>query len=711
MNYVDHFNLFGIDAKQIPCDTGEGDPTTATVGPVGGFYMNTLTGDVYKCVSAAGGVYSWERMGEVNYTTRIFEDGDNASIADVQSLVLHGKTRTEDSKNLCSLNYVKVNRYVEHAIEEIPEGRYAISAYVESDGDQNPNVYFIDSTGSVNATGLFSDSYISAGRKYTVVSFSKPINKLRFYASGDYTESQGHVATFADIQIEKYVPNVTPTEYAPHYKAGDGIFAEVSFGNMTFSAEAELLDGDGLDFANGSLLRSDGTSSTILYKGDITSLNGEYKVSTYGVVSVTARDKHDYVGYYRQRLTEQQKAHARENIGAASNEVDKQIEVVTKELLQINPLILLRPIESSMVLAKQWTASIGSILTKGNTISARGCCDYVIKYPDALQIVAENGYSFALVYLDEDDYITADIGWRSSHVVPANQRFVFNIWNSSGAALTDETAKNAVTVMPYNTVPDDVVNSIYVEYGRHDGATYNFVRIPKTSNEGATIKPVLALTSVDGSVDGGKCSALTYSKRNNLQFTINAGLFNVTNMQPVGQTIIDGVSVTNTPMADDNGTAISDTECYPLCIDANGDLSAPYLRSVDTATMIADGVQYAITGWGKLVDNFEIAQTEIDAEIVHNGKNYSRQCIGQFENGDYCVLTAWAGNYSTNYQNEAGMTYEECAQLLVDRGVKFAYSLDGGGSAETVIKKRQINPLYDGGNGRSVPTVITFVIE
>ena len=63
MNYVDHFNLFGIDAKQIPCDTGEGAPTTATVGPVGGFYMDTLTGDVYKCVSAAGGVYVWVLFG------------------------------------------------------------------------------------------------------------------------------------------------------------------------------------------------------------------------------------------------------------------------------------------------------------------------------------------------------------------------------------------------------------------------------------------------------------------------------------------------------------------------------------------------------------------------------------------------------------------------------------------------------------------------
>lgn len=78
MNYVDHFNLFGIDAKQIPCDTGEGAPTTATVGAVGCFYMDTLTGDVYKCVSAADGVYGWEstQTGSAHNTQKV----ENTSI-------------------------------------------------------------------------------------------------------------------------------------------------------------------------------------------------------------------------------------------------------------------------------------------------------------------------------------------------------------------------------------------------------------------------------------------------------------------------------------------------------------------------------------------------------------------------------------------------------------------------------------------------------
>lgn len=59
MNYVPYFDLFGVDAKQIPCDTGSGAPTSSTEGAVGCLYMDTDTGDIYKCVSATDGVYEW----------------------------------------------------------------------------------------------------------------------------------------------------------------------------------------------------------------------------------------------------------------------------------------------------------------------------------------------------------------------------------------------------------------------------------------------------------------------------------------------------------------------------------------------------------------------------------------------------------------------------------------------------------------------------
>ena len=60
MNYVESLNLLGVEAKQIACIKGEGVPTTQTEGKVGCLYMNTTTGDIYKCINDTDNVYSWE---------------------------------------------------------------------------------------------------------------------------------------------------------------------------------------------------------------------------------------------------------------------------------------------------------------------------------------------------------------------------------------------------------------------------------------------------------------------------------------------------------------------------------------------------------------------------------------------------------------------------------------------------------------------------
>lgn len=253
---------------------------------------------------------------------------------------------------------------------------------------------------------------------------------------------------------------------------------------------------------------------------------------------------------------------------------------------------------------------------------------------------------------------------------------------------------------------DSAIAAISIEYGRTDGAGFYLIRIPRFTVSGKRILPKVALTAGE---DGNPVSALDYARRENTVFTLNAGLFNTSTLLPQGQTIIGGVSVTNSPMTDDMGTAISDAECYPLCIDAQGDLSSPYERSADTARMIDDGVRYAVTGWGQLLDNFAQTGTDKFNEIVHAG-NYIRQCIGQYGNGDYMVCTVDMAR-NGEAANDGGMTYATLAALLISKGVKYAYALDGGGSCETVLGKRQINPIYEGTAGRAVPTVIRFDVQ
>ena len=61
MHYVKHFDILGIDTRQVPCIELQGIPTTATEGAVGVLGVNMLSADheVYVCVGVQGGVYTW----------------------------------------------------------------------------------------------------------------------------------------------------------------------------------------------------------------------------------------------------------------------------------------------------------------------------------------------------------------------------------------------------------------------------------------------------------------------------------------------------------------------------------------------------------------------------------------------------------------------------------------------------------------------------
>lgn len=321
-------------------------------------------------------------------------------------------------------------------------------------------------------------------------------------------------------------------------------------------------------------------------------------------------------------------------------------------------------------------------------------------------------YKYAIAFFDESNSGATLTDWlvASEYFMLKSGTYGINIMRIDGGDITDEDVTAVyglltISIHDADAAKADLINSLTVEFGRSDGASWQYVRVPCKTYEGRTVRPLVRLTSADGSLDGTKVSVPSYAKRENTGFVINAGLFNVQNNQPLGQTIIDGVSIVNEPHPQGaNGETISETECYPLCIDSNGVLSAPYPKTVDTATMIADGIVQATSGWVKIVEDYEIAADEIATEIVHPGP-YVQQIIGQFFDGDYCVLSVANKGYTGSDPNDNGLTYTQCAQLLVDKGVKFAYALDGGGSAQTVVGLRQINPRYD---GRAAPSVIVF---
>lgn len=60
MNFLESLEIFHLAAKEIPCLTGKGAPTTQTEGATGVLYMDTDTGGLYKCRGGAKNGYLWE---------------------------------------------------------------------------------------------------------------------------------------------------------------------------------------------------------------------------------------------------------------------------------------------------------------------------------------------------------------------------------------------------------------------------------------------------------------------------------------------------------------------------------------------------------------------------------------------------------------------------------------------------------------------------
>ena len=62
MHYTKHFNINGVDTKQVACIELQGKPNAATEGALGvlGIDVTSPTHDVYKCVAVNGSIYTWE---------------------------------------------------------------------------------------------------------------------------------------------------------------------------------------------------------------------------------------------------------------------------------------------------------------------------------------------------------------------------------------------------------------------------------------------------------------------------------------------------------------------------------------------------------------------------------------------------------------------------------------------------------------------------
>lgn len=247
--------------------------------------------------------------------TESFNNGETANVEDVTAVILHGKSTVRKSnKNLCSVNYAEVSGDGAFEFEEIPAGTYTISFLFTTTDTDSPylSVVILDADGT-GVKDLMLERPADDNRATGSMVADRPFCKMHLYASYGWANSQGDTAVYEDIMIES---GWTATEYEP-YTSVDGISAEVSFGDLAFSADTKLFDGDTLDFVSGEVIRADGTEETVTVQGDAAELSGEYEVIAKNTVDITYSTI-PYVCFTEQKLTEKQKAQARENIGVVT---------------------------------------------------------------------------------------------------------------------------------------------------------------------------------------------------------------------------------------------------------------------------------------------------------------------------------------------------------------------------------------------------------
>lgn len=242
----------------------------------------------------------------------------------------------------------------------------------------------------------------------------------------------------------------------------------------------------------------------------------------------------------------------------------------------------------------------------------------------------------------------------------------------------------------YNSVSDDFADNMELDYefDATTNANYTVLRVYQTKKDGTKQYPFVRVPSA-------KTTALDLANAEGWCLTINAGL----GMTGVP---IDGIAIENGVLIHDSPTEYH-IGSKPITINGSGALS--YTEAdPDGETLINQGMVSVILGFCPIIVDYEPVDPPTVEHVSHFTQNTQRQIIGQFGNGDYAIITC----EGRNYDHSDGWTIAEAQTICQKLGLKFAYNLDGGGSTETVLGKKQINTIYENSTGRLLPSFIVF---
>lgn len=241
---------------------------------------------------------------------------------------------------------------------------------------------------------------------------------------------------------------------------------------------------------------------------------------------------------------------------------------------------------------------------------------------------------------------------------------------------------------------------VKVEKRNYNGiCDYYFTTVKKNISKTEHIVPKLVFSGGLNFKDS--CSLFDYMQNGEHLFGVNAGLFNTKTLEPECVVIKDGKVVMDRletyVHVNPNDGEEKRHVMYNLGIDKFGNLKT-FEPKYSAQELVEFGIVDAFMGFAPLmVDGVPFEKID---DIVPFGAylNKQRQVIGQFENGDYFVVTVL----------EPGLTFKQTRELLTSLNIQNAYALDNGSSTQTMVLTERLTPVYRDVTGRKVPTLLIF---
>jgi len=239
------------------------------------------------------------------------------------------------------------------------------------------------------------------------------------------------------------------------------------------------------------------------------------------------------------------------------------------------------------------------------------------------------------------------------------------------------TVKKEATEDPYY---NEIVYNTY--FDDNSKSIYHVVDIPHKDKDGNLIK-----LKTDKPAE--PTTAREFSNKYQPSAIINSSVFNTRTLVPSGVQIQDGEIIEDKRSGTLRTLGIKDDNTL---IDFTSDVTAQEI--------LDKGIKNTVTGFYPILNGEEKPYTTIENASSNVNEQHPRQIIAQRPNKDLMFITV-----EGRTTDSVGMTYDQMHDLCKRLGASYAYCLDGGGSAQTVVRGNLLNRQVDnkGMSERIVP--------